>query len=486
MNTKKRQHFLLIFDKLSLVPLIPLLLAVVNLIKNKSKIDASTIGESVVFIVIALLSSSGNLFKFISTFYYIDNNLLIVESGLFTKKKLQLPIAGITSIDYSQNLIHKLFKVYKVKIDNASQVKEEANNPEAYLILKENDAHELKEAVAPSQLKTEYDTIKQNNVLMPSTAEFIKYGLVKSKYLGVLAFLGAFTFVFENDSIRSLIMDNISLPSFELEFSIVIVALAFILIAAVYLVILLISVIRTVIRYYGFKLEKEDEKLIIDYGVLNHQRHTFPQEKISAIVLKQNILMRILKLYSLELSVIGYGNATSTDKGLEKAILYPVANKDMAERVIDFVLPGESFELNTSNMEKCPKRALKYFFVNPSSIVLLVGLIITCIIGNRWFITSALLVFAGLSIFKFLQYKNQGVVCGPDSVYFAKGSIYRKIILVKRPIIESVEATSSYFKVKKDIGSVKVSFIGPFGNNNIYLRNMEGSLFTRLCEYLYY
>lgn len=484
MNTKKRQHFLLIFDKLSLVPLIPLLLAVVNLIKSKSQIDASTIGESVVFIVIALLSSSGNLFKFISTFYYIDNNLLIVESGLFTKKKLQLPIAGITSIDYSQNLIHKLFKVYKVKIDNASQVKEEANNPEAYLILKENDAHELKEAVAPSQLKTEYETNKQNNVLMPSTVEFIKYGLVKSKYLGVLAFLGAFTFVFENDSIRSLILDNISLPSFELEFSIVIVALAFILISATYLVILLISVIRTVIRYYGFKLEKEDEKLIIDYGVLNHQRHTFPQEKISAIVLKQNILMRILKLYSLELSVIGYGN--TTDKGLEKAILYPVANKDMAEKVIDFVLPGQSFELNSNNMEKCPKRALKYFFVTPSSIILLVGLIITCIVGNRWFIASALLVFSVFSIFKLLQYKNQGVVCGPDSVYFAKGSIYRKIILVKRPIIESVEGISSYFKVKKDIGSVKISFIGPFGNNNIYLRNMEGSLFTRLCEYLYY
>ena len=484
MNTKKRQHFLLIFDKLSLVPLIPLLLAVVNLIKNKSEIDASTIGESVVFIVIALLSSSGNLFKFISTFYYIDNNLLIVESGLFTKKKLQLPIAGITSIDFSQNLIHKFFKVYKVKIDNASQVKEEANNPEAYLILKEDDAHELKEAVVPSHLSTEFDTIKQNNVLMPSTAEFVKYGLVKSKYLGVLAFLGAFTFVFENDFIRSLITDNISLPSFELKFSTVIVALAFILIAAVYLVILIISVIRTVIRYYGFKLEKEDEKLIIDYGVLNHQRHTFPQEKISAIVLKQNILMRILKLYSLELSVIGYGNAV--DKGGEKAILYPIANKEIAERVIDFVLPGQSFELNTSNMEKCPKRALKYFFITPSSIILLVCLIITCIAGNGWFMASSLLVLALFSIYKFLQYKNQGVVCGPDSVYFAKGSIYRKIILVKRPIIESVEGTSSYFKIKRDIGSVKISFIGPFGNNNICLRNMEGSLFTRLCDYLYY
>ena len=34
--------------------------------------------------------------------------------------------------------------------------------------------------------------------------------------------------------------------------------------------------------------------------------------------------------------------------------------------------------------------------------------------------------------------------------------------------------------------SVKISFIGPFGNNNIYLRNMEGSLFTRLCDYIHY
>ncbi len=484
MNTKRRQHFLLIFDKLSLVPLIPLLLAVANLIKNKSEIDASTVGESIAFIVIALLSSSGNLIKFISTFYYIDDNLLIVESGLFTKKKMQLPFAGITSIDFSQNLIHKLFKVYKVKIDNASQVKDEANNPEAYLILKEDDAHELKEAVAPSQSKAKYVTVENNNILTPSTAEFIKYGLVRSKYLGVLALLGAATFVFENDFIRRLITDSISLPSYELEFSAVIVALAFILIAAVYLGVVLISVIRTLIRYYGFKLEKEDEKLIIDYGILNHQRHTFPQEKISAIVLKQNILMRILKLYSLELSVIGYGNVAEKDG--EKAILYPVANKQTAERVIDFVIPGQHFELNNNNMERCPKRALKYFFVTPIYCILFTGLIITCIVGNKWIIASALLLLAVFSIFKFLQYKNQGIVCGPDSVYFVKGSFYRKITLVKRPIIESIEGTSSYFKVKKDVGSVKVSFIGPLGSNNIYLRNMEGSLFTRLCEYLYY
>ena len=484
MITKRRQHFLLIFDKLSLVPLIPLLLAVLNLIKNKSEIDASTVGQSVAFIVIALLSSSGNLIKFISTFYYIDDNLLIVESGLFTKKKLQLPFAGITSIDFSQNLIHKLFKVYKVKIDNASQVKDEANNPEAYLILKEDDAQELKEAVAPSQSKVKNVTVENSNILTPSTAEFIKYGLVRSKYLGVLALLGAATFVFENDFIRSFITDNISLPSYELEFSAVIVALAFILIAAVYLGVVLISVIRTLIRYYGFKLEKEDEKLIIDYGILNHQRHTFPQEKISAIVLKQNILMRILKLYSLELSVIGYGNVAEKDG--EKAILYPIANKKTAERVIEFVIPGQHFELNNNNMERCPKRALKYFFVTPIYFILFTGLIITCVVGNKWIIASALLLLAVFSTFKFLQYKNQGIVCGPDSVYFVKGSIYRKITLVKRPIIESVEGTSSFFKVKKDVGSVKVSFIGPFGSNNIYLRNMEGSLFTRLCEYLYY
>src|SRR5699024_6830152 len=52
--------------------------------------------------------------------YRVEENELRVESGIFIRKKKYVPINRIHTIDFSANIIHRIFKLVKVKIDTAS------------------------------------------------------------------------------------------------------------------------------------------------------------------------------------------------------------------------------------------------------------------------------------------------------------------------------------------------------------------------------
>ena len=72
----------------------------------------------VVFICsISFISMVYSIINHFRSFYYIANNELVVHSGILGKKKLSIPIERIQTINFEENLIHKLFHVKRLKID---------------------------------------------------------------------------------------------------------------------------------------------------------------------------------------------------------------------------------------------------------------------------------------------------------------------------------------------------------------------------------
>lgn len=68
---------------------------------------------------ISLVSMIYSIINHFRSYYYISHDELIVHSGILGKKKLSIPLERIQSINFEQNLIHRLFRVKKLKLDTA-------------------------------------------------------------------------------------------------------------------------------------------------------------------------------------------------------------------------------------------------------------------------------------------------------------------------------------------------------------------------------
>ena len=70
-------------------------------------------------IAVALIAGLFSIIAFFKYFFYIKDNKLIVEKGVFKKSILEIPFDRIQSINTEQNLIHRVFKVVKLNMDTA-------------------------------------------------------------------------------------------------------------------------------------------------------------------------------------------------------------------------------------------------------------------------------------------------------------------------------------------------------------------------------
>jgi uncharacterized membrane protein YdbT with pleckstrin-like domain len=84
------------------------------------------------------------------------------------------------------------------------------------------------------------------------------------------------------------------------------------------------SIVKSVVKYYKFKVWADEDALKVQYGLFNKKSFSLQKTKINGIILRQSILMRIFKLYTAEVIVIGYGDK-SEQGGMEQAIIYPIA-----------------------------------------------------------------------------------------------------------------------------------------------------------------
>lgn len=68
------------------------------------------------FLVIIILTSFLSWLRFT---YRVEDNELRIEQGIFIRKKRYVPINRIHKIDFTANVIHRIFKLVNIQIDTA-------------------------------------------------------------------------------------------------------------------------------------------------------------------------------------------------------------------------------------------------------------------------------------------------------------------------------------------------------------------------------
>jgi len=262
-----------------------------------------------IFALVGMVYSIINYFRY---YFYISDEELIIESGVFKRSKLNVPFDRIQTINFEQNLIHRIFNVVRLKIDTAGSAKAEfefhaISNKKAEflrdLLLSKKELQttsstetaEFEEVVPSAQ---EYKTIMQLSVL-----DLIKAGAVENHLRSggiILAFMWWIWSSIDDmglhekvlgSGIEETVMDKISSGFI----------IAGMLVFVFFILSFIVSMVKMVINNYDLKFLRSENGFKINAGLFTKKDTSALDHKIQVLSWGDNPLKKLIGIKDLRL-----------------------------------------------------------------------------------------------------------------------------------------------------------------------------------------
>lgn len=458
--------------------------------------DSQILWQNSALLVVVLFAPISRLVQYLCTYYSIDENSLYVESGWLRKKKQEVPLSNITTVDFTQGFIFQIAKVYSVHVDNASSISGE-NSGKINMVLKVDDAIKVKGLLLAKHRQPDQELhdnrISEDtsgNTIVASVGELFLMGLLRSKVFIVVqlfAYGGVAVSIFSKLFLEKRVDGEAVILEYALSLSGPILIGSMIL--ALYLIGVLVSVALSTVKYYGFRVTNRESSIFIEYGLLTRKTHTLMKEKISGISYNQSLFMRAFKRGTLEVFAVGYGGA-GQDNQQETAVLYPVMRQEKLYDFLERFLPEVKARQTRMGTEV---KALPYFFLCGRFFFAL----FLCLAAMlpwpvypviRWCIVAAgiaiLLLAAGSVLF---EYGNTSISGNGTVISLSCGGYTKKTVLLKTEKVESIEERATERKrCKKQLTNIGLGILAPSGNSRQKVRNMRVEAFEKLKSNLIY
>lgn len=446
-------------------------------------------GGIYVFIALILLSILNSVLKWFTTKFYINNNLLLYNTGLINKRKLEIPLDKINTIDISRNIFDRIFDVSTLKIDTGA-VKEVGQ--EIKLKINEKDAYEIRNLINDlSKEKDNYmiDSLRDNNEIYSKTITFkeiVKYSFCKSKILwaaGGVFIINDFMLNLEDTFNISIIKDIIESIDMDKVFSIGLVKMILMIICLFVIVYILISILYIMfesIRLYSFTLINDKNDIKIKYGLFTLKEYSIPVDKIYALRYKQNLLQQFFKIFQIEVVTIGYG-----DEKNEQALLYPVGDVNFVNSILKEILPSFQF---TGDISKPSKKVLSRFIVKRSIILIIFLIIPLLFIVPKEFLLIKIALSTFLILYNiflgYLNYRNTSLGVNKDLILATNGSNMKVKTIIKQKHLQSVEVKENPFQRKKQVCDFKLDIYSNKLGDIVIVKNLDKGLLNNIEENL--
>ena len=487
--------------------------------------DIQILMENVFIVVIALFGPISRLIRYIFTRYTIDDERLLVESGWLKKEKLEIPLATISSVDMTQNILFQLTHVYALQVENAGSIGGDSDGS-VKLILGREDAELAKRLLLAKKMKTSGMEVAEagtsagpvadaatsgapaalnaaetevSGVTLPqeekgqtmraSAGEVAAMCVFQIRWIVIAVQMIAYVSLITSYADQYFLGENQNSTEILVDYAMKFAPVAIVgMIVGAYLVSVLLSSVAGFVKYYNFRITNREDSIRIEYGLLTRKSHTLMKEKISGIQFQQSLFMRAMKKGTLQIFVTGYGGLDD-NKQEETVLLYPIVEEKKIYQFINWILPGQ---VEVPEYETAPSRGLPYFFLCGRfifSVILCAGLVAVPMGHTAKIIAAAagiviLLIAVGSVI---MEYKTSAVAVDKSMVTMNYGGYRKHIVMIKRDKLEYVEDSASELKRRKqNLSTVKVGVLAPAGMSVHSVRNMDISVFNNVKEKLMY
>lgn len=462
---------------------------VIALIKG----DFSIFTENLVMYVFYFFGPIRRLVIYLTTLYSVDDHKLIVTTGWLQKKKQEIPLATITTVDFTQNILHQVTRTYRVKVDNGSSVS--GTDINISMTFGRESAFELKELLKPGESGIDGFNL-ESGTYVKADADAEKYtfsvkdvlimGAIKSKFVFLIQMIalvsGAFSFITKIISIDDKKFHAVATMLYH---HYAIGLLVFACIIGIYIIAIICGAVGSFLKYYDFVLYDTGDSLKVQYGFFTKKNFTIQKNRVSGFYYEQSIIMKWLNIGTLHCFAIGYGSS-SDGESREDPILVPLLKSQDLRKFMTGILPEMAAE---SEVEK-PLKTSWYYFLYSGYMYFAIPFLAFCIYLYEpgAYIMPALgaLVMVLSLTGVLLTYKNASISGNCDNVSITYGSYKKTTVFVKTSNIESVTDSSSYFKHKKGVTNVKIGYIAPIQTSGALARNISVESFEHIRSLLIY
>ena len=404
-------------------------------------------------ITIALIGGIYSTVAFFKYYFYIKDNKLIVEKGVFKKSFLEIPFDRIQSINTEQNVIHRLFNVVKLNMDTAGSANSELQLFALDLnIASQLNAHILKEKKSLSHIDDIQESAAKDDkkiIFNLSVSQLLKVGVTENHIRsgGILLFF--FFYIF--DSLEDVGLDVLSeteayVPAAQEMVQSLIVVL--ILIAIFAFVAFMISMVRTVLRFYDLKMYRKGGGFIIVSGLLNKKERAAKDDKIQLVKWSQNLLQRLGGIYEVLMK-----QASSQEVGEIKSFKVVGLSKSEVNAAQSYV-----FKNRYSELYSIPLNGIDiYYFVRRLLIwsYLFIPLFILLILKTKSIILIyAVFLYALVILGSYLSYKKKKYALGNEMLRIDGGVFGRQSTAMPLFKVQNVSLTETPFQRRRQLSSL--------------------------------
>ena len=327
--------------------------------------------------------------------YRIEDDAIVVRSGVFERSLRHIPFARIQNVSLHQNVLHRLFRVAEVRLESAGAAK-----PEAQMrVLRLRDAQELEQQIhdrgraarvanaAPGDAKVE-PVAEPSLLLALPTSEVLRLGIISNRGMVIVGLAMASVAQLGNNVLgRTLkwIGNWLYGHSNALHLSWLGAAGAAVVLVLLAVVGLrLLSIAWALLNFHGFRLTESNGRLSAERGLFTRIRSSLPRRRIQAWTLREGVLHRWFGRRSLSVDSAVVESGTGEKTSLRE--LAPLATPARVDELVASLIssrPGQTASWPVSEWHPLHRNAWRRQLLWPAMIVALVSVTLA-FVRTRW------------------------------------------------------------------------------------------------------
>ncbi len=397
-------------------------------------------------IILGLAIIVGYEVAYFSRFAYMEtDDTFDITSGVLSRRRREIPYERIQNVDIAQNPIQRVLGIAEVRLETAGGQQTEAEL--SYVAVAE--AERLQDAISAAT--------RELGETGPSDAdgtELFALGDRELAVLGVVAtdlrFLGLLS-----------IVASVAAPALAAElappWTLLLVfgpAIAVIALLGAWI----LSGLRAIARYYGFRLDRQDEELRYSRGLLQRYSGTIPLEKVQTLTIQENVLARALGYASVSIETAGYGGQ---EQGQQVQSAVPIARREKALALLQEVETVPEFDFQHPPTRARTRYIARYTFVVVA--LFLAAWTAHTLSGElpAWPATAAL-ILAVLPA-AHLRWKHLGYHVSDDHVVTRRGFWTRRTMIVPAHRVQTITRSRTIFQRRRRLATLLIDTAGGGG-----------------------
>lgn len=409
-------------------------------------------------IVIAVLGFIYSVIAFFKYYFYLKEDKLIVEKGVFKKTKLEIPFERIQSVNYEQNIVHRIFGVVRVNMDTAGSAGSELqiNALDKGLAQTFSDiilSHNQEQALPDTSSETER-TIRNNSrrIFSLSIPQLLKVGATANHLRSGLVIVAFFFWIWDNISEYSSELQERIEDQIPDATEMILGSLFLVLILVVLFMVasFLISMVRTILTYYDLHMYRKGDGFMIQAGLLSRKQQAAKDHKIQIFRWTQNMLQKWTDVFELQLK-----QASSVAVSSNKSIKVVGMDEQDIKQCRHYLFDNHEGQIDDIEM----KQVNKYYRFRRLYYCSLVALpIIAFFIWDNSYdnaMIACLLYVIGI-VGCFLNYKKKSYGFSRKLLRINGGTFGRASTLLLIHKIQSLSIAATPFQRRRSLGSLYI------------------------------